>query len=40
MARLIAENPNVRRFTTSVALGIVKRGLAVPVPLDVGDGPD
>jgi DNA-binding Lrp family transcriptional regulator len=34
MARLIAENPNVRRFTTSVALGVLKRGLTVPVPLD------
>lgn len=38
MARLIAENPNVRRFTTSVALGVVKRGLMVPVPLDADDG--
>jgi Lrp/AsnC family leucine-responsive transcriptional regulator len=38
MARLIAENPNVRRFTTSVALGVVKRGLTVPVPLDADDG--
>lgn len=37
MARLIAENPNVRRFTTSVALGIVKRGLSVPVSLDGKD---
>jgi DNA-binding Lrp family transcriptional regulator len=32
MSRLMAENPNVRRFTTSVALGIVKRSLALPVP--------
>jgi len=37
MARLIAENPNVRRFTTSVALGVLKRGLTVPVPLDTDD---
>ena len=36
MARLISENPNVKRFTTSVALGIVKRGLTVPVALDAG----
>lgn len=33
MARLMADNPNVKRFTTYVALGIVKRGLAIPVPL-------
>ena len=34
MQRLVRENANVRRFTTNVALGIVKRGLAIPVPLD------
>lgn len=33
MSRLMADNPNVRRFTTYLALGIVKRGLAIPVPL-------
>jgi DNA-binding Lrp family transcriptional regulator len=33
MSRLMAENPNVKRFTTYVALGVVKRGLAIPVPL-------
>lgn len=32
MARLIADNPNVKRFTTCVALCTVKRGLAVPIP--------
>lgn len=32
MGRLMADNPNVRRFTTNVALGIAKRGLAVPIP--------
>lgn len=32
MARLVSENPNVRRFTTNVALGLVKRGLSIPVP--------
>ena len=34
MARMLADNPNVRRFTTNVALGIVKRGLTIPVALD------
>ena len=34
MQRLVRENANVRRFTTNVALGIVKRGLTIPVPLD------
>jgi Lrp/AsnC family transcriptional regulator, leucine-responsive regulatory protein len=32
MARLMHDNPNVRRFTTQVVLGIVKRGLTLPVP--------
>jgi Lrp/AsnC family leucine-responsive transcriptional regulator len=32
MARLIADNPNVRRFTTNVALGVHKRRLFVPIP--------
>lgn len=34
MQRLVRENANVRRFTTNVALGIVKRGLTIPVALD------
>ena len=34
MARLVIENPNVRKFTTNVALSVVKRGLTIPVPLD------
>lgn len=34
MARLVGDNPNVKRFTTNVALGVVKRGLTIPVPLD------
>jgi DNA-binding Lrp family transcriptional regulator len=34
MARLVSENPNVKRFTTNVALAVVKRGLTIPVPLD------
>ncbi|WHU01444.1 MULTISPECIES: Lrp/AsnC family transcriptional regulator [unclassified Sphingomonas] len=32
MSRLMADNPNVRRFTTNVALGVGKRGLVVPIP--------
>ncbi len=31
MSRLMLENPSVKRFTTNVALGVVKRGLAVPL---------
>ncbi|WCM28361.1 Lrp/AsnC family transcriptional regulator [Sphingomonas sp. QA11] len=31
MSRLVADNPNVRRFTTNVALGVGKRSLAIPV---------
>jgi len=31
MARLLAENPDVLRYTTSVVLAPVKRGLALPV---------
>ncbi|HEX7012734.1 MAG TPA: Lrp/AsnC family transcriptional regulator [Steroidobacteraceae bacterium] len=34
MARLMAENPNVKRFTTQVVLGLVKRGLTIPVAVD------
>jgi Lrp/AsnC family leucine-responsive transcriptional regulator len=34
MSRLMADNPNVRRFTTNVALGVSKRGLFVPVHAD------
>lgn len=33
MARLVSENANVRRFTTNVALSLVKRGLKIPVPM-------
>ena len=32
MARLISDNPNVKCFTTSMVLNIMKRGLAIPVP--------
>lgn len=34
MSRIVAENPNVKRFVTNVALNVVKRGLSIPVPLD------
>jgi DNA-binding Lrp family transcriptional regulator len=34
MARLLADNPNVRRYTTSVAMNVLKRGLELPVPLE------
>ncbi|MBL8268776.1 Lrp/AsnC family transcriptional regulator [Steroidobacter sp.] len=34
MSQLIEDNPNVRRFTTNVVLGLVKQGLTIPVPLD------
>lgn len=32
MSRLMAQNPNVRKFSTNVTLGVIKRGLAIPVP--------
>jgi len=31
MQRLVAENPNVRRFQTRVALSTLKRGMSVPL---------
>lgn len=31
MSRMVRENPNIRRFTTNVALGVLKRGLAIPI---------
>ena len=34
MTRLVSENANVRRFTTNVALGVVKRGLMIPIADD------
>jgi Lrp/AsnC family transcriptional regulator, leucine-responsive regulatory protein len=37
MSRMVGENPNVRRFTTNVALGVVKRGLTIPIPLDANE---
>ena len=32
VTRLLAENPNVRRFTTNVALGVYKRTSLIPIP--------
>ncbi|UOF14156.1 Lrp/AsnC family transcriptional regulator [Lysobacter capsici] len=37
MIRMVGENPNIRRFTTNVALSLVKRGLTIPVSLDEDD---
>ena len=34
MARMVGENPNVKRYTTHVALSVVKRGLVVPLLLE------
>lgn len=34
MSRMIGEHPNIKRFTTNVALNTIKRGLAIPIPLD------
>jgi DNA-binding Lrp family transcriptional regulator len=34
MSGLMLENPNVKRFTTNVVLTPVKRGLALPIPMD------
>lgn len=37
MLRMTSENPNVKRFTTNVALSVVKRGLTIPIPLDADE---
>jgi Lrp/AsnC family transcriptional regulator, leucine-responsive regulatory protein len=37
MSRMVGDNPNVRRFTTNVALSVVKRGLTIPIPLDANE---
>ena len=34
MSRLVSSNPNVRRFTTNIALGVVKRGLKIAIPAE------
>ncbi|MEZ0470768.1 Lrp/AsnC family transcriptional regulator [Luteimonas salinilitoris] len=36
MSRIVGEHPNVKRFTTNVAMSVVKRGLTIPVPPDSG----
>lgn len=33
MARLLADNPNVRRYATQVAMGVLKRGLSLPISM-------
>jgi DNA-binding Lrp family transcriptional regulator len=38
MSRLMAENPNVVKFSTNVTLGIVKRGLAIPISSAAAEG--
>ena len=32
MSRMLADNSNVKRFTTNVALSVVKTGLTIPIP--------
>jgi DNA-binding Lrp family transcriptional regulator len=34
MASLLQANPSIKRFTTNVALNVVKRGLAIPLALE------
>ncbi|MDC7694237.1 Lrp/AsnC family transcriptional regulator [Asticcacaulis sp. DXS10W] len=36
MTRLVEDNPNVKRFTTNVALSVVKRGLTLRMAEDDG----
>jgi len=36
-SRMVSENENVKRFTTNVALGVVKRGLTIPIPMNTDD---
>lgn len=37
MSRMVGENPNVKRFTTHVALSVVKQGLTIPIPLNIDE---
>lgn len=37
MSRMVSANPNVKRFTTNVALSLVKSGLTIPIPEVTGD---
>jgi DNA-binding Lrp family transcriptional regulator len=32
MSRMLAENSNVKRFTTNVVLSVIKTGLVIPIP--------
>ncbi|MBO9621571.1 MAG: Lrp/AsnC family transcriptional regulator [Sphingomonas sp.] len=34
MSRMVRDNANIRHFTTNVALGVIKRGLAIPIAID------
>jgi Lrp/AsnC family leucine-responsive transcriptional regulator len=34
MSRMLRTHPNIKRFTTNVVLGVLKRGLTIPVPLE------
>lgn len=34
MARMVEDNPSVKRFTSQVVMNVIKRGLAIPVPED------
>jgi Lrp/AsnC family transcriptional regulator, leucine-responsive regulatory protein len=34
MTQLVQDNPNVRRFTTNVVLGLIKQGLSIPLPVE------
>jgi Lrp/AsnC family transcriptional regulator, leucine-responsive regulatory protein len=34
MSRMVEQNPNVKRFTTNVALGVIKQGLSIPMDVD------
>ena len=36
MQRMVAENPNIARYATNVALGLVKRDLTIPIPAEDG----
>lgn len=37
MAKMMQENPNVRRFTTNVAMNLVKRGLTIHINEEASD---
>lgn len=37
MSRMVRENATIRHFTTNVALGVIKRGLTIPIAVDEAD---